>query len=339
MTVTLIVLLLFNCTSIFFKNYLEKKINIYDFPNKRKIHKKKIPLSASIYLIINFLLIFFCDILFLDNFFFSKEIFYYYKSYFSLIFGCLFFFILGITDDKIRINPNTKLLLSVAVLYFLVSVDFNLKIEVIRLSFFYRDVPIVDFSTIFTVLCFALFINSFNMFDGINGQASLYAIFLFILFSYYAFIVNISIYFIIILLVFLYFNIKNKNFLGDGGTLFLSFFLGYFFVKFYNTRSNIEADLIFIAMYLPGVDMFRLFIERLFKLKNPFYPDNQHLHHLLLFNYGYAKTIFIILALFTYPFFLAILFDSNKAIIILLSLTIYVIFLFFLKKSSKTTRI
>ena len=33
---------------------------------------------------------------------------------------------------------------------------------------------------------------------------------------------------------------------------------------------------------LPGLDMFRVFIERIFKNKNPFLADRNHLHYLLL---------------------------------------------------------
>ena len=38
---------------------------------------------------------------------------------------------------------------------------------------------IVSLSSIFTVLYFFLFINAFNMFDGINLQESIYSLFFF----------------------------------------------------------------------------------------------------------------------------------------------------------------
>ena len=38
---------------------------------------------------------------------------------------------------------------------------------------------------------------------------------------------------------------------------------------------------IFIILSLPGLDMFRLFLVRIFYGKNPFSPDRNHIHHLI----------------------------------------------------------
>jgi hypothetical protein len=34
-------------------------------------------------------------------------------------------------------------------------------------------------------------------------------------------------------------------------------------------------------MLVPGIDMFRLFMVRIFKNKNPFTADESHIHHVL----------------------------------------------------------
>ena len=54
------------------------------------------------------------------------------------------------------------------------------------------------------------------------------------------------------------------------------------------------SESIYIFMCIPGLDMFRLFIERILKNKNPFKGDNNHLHHILLRNVGFVKTTIII---------------------------------------------
>ena len=46
-------------------------------------------------------------------------------------------------------------------------------------------------------------------------------------------------------------------------------------------------------MLIPGIDMIRLFSERIKNNKNPFSNDRLHLHHLLLKKWLF-KTIFII---------------------------------------------
>ena len=43
---------------------------------------------------------------------------------------------------------------------------------------------------------------------------------------------------------------------------------------------------------IPGLDMFRLFLERIFNKKNPFSPDNKHLHHYLIKNFDLKKTFY-----------------------------------------------
>ena len=50
---------------------------------------------------------------------------------------------------------------------------------------------------------------------------------------------------------------------------------------------------IILFMY-PGLDMFRLFIQRLLKKKNPFKADMSHIHHLLLVKCSFWKTFLII---------------------------------------------
>ncbi len=43
-----------------------------------------------------------------------------------------------------------------------------------------------------------------------------------------------------------------------------------------------SVDEIFLLLMIPGLDMLRLFIERLLQKKNPLKPDRNHFHHLLL---------------------------------------------------------
>ena len=49
----------------------------------------------------------------------------------------------------------------------------------------------------------------------------------------------------------------------------------------YQTGKLISEE-IFLLMMIPGIDMFRLFVERIARKKNPFKGDRNHLHHILL---------------------------------------------------------
>ena len=87
------------------------------------------------------------------------------------------------------------------------------------------------------------------------------------------------------LLYILFLNLKNNIFLGDAGSLFLGCLIGLNIIFNYNlemTNSYYPVENIFIALMLPGIDMLRVFTERIVDKKNPFSADRKHLHHLLI---------------------------------------------------------
>ena len=90
-------------------NSLAKYIDLYDFPNKRKIHKIKTPLIGGVILVINFIfLLILLEFGVIDKSsigdIFSDE----YK-YYIFLFSGLLIFLIGIYDDKLDINTNLKL--------------------------------------------------------------------------------------------------------------------------------------------------------------------------------------------------------------------------------------
>ena len=54
-----------------------------------------------------------------------------------------------------------------------------------------------------------------------------------------------------------------KCFLGDSGSILLGFIFSYLIIRLYNQNVIYFADNIFLLMLIPGLDMFRLFAERL----------------------------------------------------------------------------
>ena len=77
------------------------------------------------------------------------------------------------------------------------------------------------------------------------------------------------------------FNYKDKMFLGNTGTLLISTIISLLFILSYK-ENKFFADEIVLFLIFPGLDMLRLFINRLMKNKNPFSADSNHLHHLML---------------------------------------------------------
>ena len=311
-----------------FKN-IAKLYGVYDVPNKRKIHQISTPLIGGFYFFINLSLFFlFCtissnfDLLNLDVV--DKNI----LSLFNYLFF-LAIFIIGFIDDKNDLNPNIKLSILFLLIYIFLNFNELFVIKFLNFSFINIQVSLGRYDILFTTLCFLLFINACNMFDGMNLQTGIYltSVILYLFpFSQSLLIIVIS----ISLLFFLILNSKGKIFMGDSGIYLYSFTISLFFVHFYNERSIIYADTIFLMMMVPGIDMFRLFIVRILKKKNPFQADKNHIHHLLLNNYNYKKTI-ILLSIIIYVPLLLIKINLSNVIILLIYILIYCFFVFNLK--------
>ena len=267
---------------LLFKN-ITKFINIYDSADGvRKFQKKSIPLIGGfiiIYNIITFsILSFFLELKILDEKFdFSN------RELFSLYIGSILFFMFGVLDDKYSFKANIKLFIIFSLTLLVVMLDKNLLITHLRFSFISHIIELDMFSYFFSILCFLLFFNALNMFDGINLQVGFYCIVIFIIFITKGLFINFSSIIIFSLLFFLFFNFKNKTFLGEGGVQLLAFIVSYIIIKSYNLNNNFfYVDEIFIIMALPGLELFRLFVLRLLSGKHPFKGDTNHLHHLLI---------------------------------------------------------
>jgi len=306
----------------FFYNPLVRILNCYDHPNNlRKIHKKKIAKVGGFLIIFNILI--FYAISFNNTVILKEDIFF--------ILGCVLFFLLGYFDDKIDINAYLKFFFQITFLLLLIIFNNDLSINNINISFLNKKILLGEFSIFFTILCYLLFINAFNMLDGINISAAVYAILL--LFFLYLHQNNIIfIVLIISLLFFLIKNYQNKLFLGNNGSYLLGFILSFFFIDL-NITKVISVEEIFLAMIIPGLDMLRLYIQRIYNKKNPFKADLNHLHHILLKKFSYYKAVIYLLLILCIPIFLNYFFEVSKKIYLIIFITIlYVSLIIYLLK-------
>ena len=303
---------------IFFNNYslIANRYNLFDYPDKvRKKHTLPTPLLGGFLIYLNLILYIFM------YFFFDSETNYFQTNNEIIIFflASTFFFIVGYFDDKYHVAPNYKLLLTTVLIVFVMYFDENLIINNINFTFSTSQLNLGLFRYFFTILCFLLFINAYNMLDGINGQASSYAIFILTIFVS----LKIELYFLLIpLLFFLILNFKGKMFLGDSGTMLIGFILGYFFVKLHNINKIFISDEIFLIMMIPGFELLRLAFTRIIQKKHPFRPDNNHIHHYLQKKFSFKKTYLIVQGILILPYFLYLLFD-NTIVSFIISLILY----------------
>ena len=266
--------------------------DIYDIPNKRKIHITKTPLIGGLIFYFNLIIIQIALIFFSD-----KQIFFHVFTLETLIvfnFFLLLIFIIGVLDDKYSLNHYLKLFLTAIIFYTFIYFDPSIEVEKLIFEYKNYNINLGKYSILFTILSFMLFLNATNMFDGINLQASLFFTFCLTILMFKN-IENFSIFFLIIPLIFIiYFNYYGKIFLGNSGVLILSFLISTLFIKNYNQLVTFTCDEIFLIMLIPGLDMFRLFLERLYLKKNPFKADQNHIHHLLIKNLSVSHTNILI---------------------------------------------
>ena len=305
-----------------------KKINLYDVPNNiRKLHKKPTPLNGGIFFFVNLFIIFIFDIFF-DNFNLisifglTNEV----NSILTLmiIFSLL---ILGIIDDKISLKPITKSLISMIIFFIYLSIGTEYQIIDLRFETFNFTLDLFELSLVFTILCFMILQIILNMYDGINLQSA----------AYYSLVLmhlmainqkyNLFIFCTLILIYLIYFSINNykqKLFLGDNGVYVFSFILSLLIIKTYkDSESLILVEEIFVILFLPTIDMLRLFFTRLFNNKNPLKADRTHLHHILLKKYGLVKANILLISPLSFSILLMNLTDMNIIIIIMINMVSY----------------
>ena len=318
-------LIFINCIFLLFFNSIERQINIYDHPNEKKIHSQKISLLGGIIFILNIsiYLLYLSFYSSLDNIFgFSSNI-----SNIIFILSIFFLFFVGLIDDKKDLSARIRILFLVLVISINLFVNPEINISIIKLSFS-DSFSINNYSYFWTLLCFLLFINAFNFFDGINLQISgfMFAICTFFL------IKNTFVDFILVILIsnffFFYLNYKSKIFLGNNGSFFLPFIFGTLFISGYNNNSNITSDEIVILMLIPGMDLLRLFFQRILSGSNPLKGDREHIHHYLLKKYSLINTVLINQFLIWIPF-LFFQFSGYFYLVIIMQVTSYI---FIIKK-------
>ena len=322
--------ILFFFNLFLFKNFsiISKIYNLYDYPDKlRKKHLNPTPLLGGFIIYVNLLIL----TLFLFFFEFPSD-FYSSKADFIIFFiACTLFFLLGFIDDKYQLSANIKLIFTSIIIFILMYLDHDLIIKEINFSFTNFVLDFRSFDYFVTILCFLLFINSFNMIDGINGQATSYTLFIILIFLAVGINTIFFISFLIPICFFLFFNLKGKMFLGDSGTMLIAFIVSYFFIKSHNLYNKFFSDEIFLIMMIPGFELLRLAVTRIYNQKHPFSPDRNHIHHLMISKFGFLKSFLAIQILLVLPF-LSYMLISNSIIILSISLIMYSCIFFVLKK-------
>ena len=273
------------------------KLGLIDRPDFRKINKRSLVRVGGISFIASFLiscviLVFFTKY----NLLINNE----YKNFFTIsIIISLLSFLLGFADDLKSLSPFFRLFMQIIISAFVWTC--GIQITNIDISFLRLDTEFIQLSRFISFFLTIIWItgitNAINWIDGLDGLASslvgVSALSLGVLFIGEG---NIQEGLVLIgisgsCLGFLIFNrYPAKLIMGDGGSYFLGFNLGY--LSILGSSSFLVSDSfnihtqklhIFILIFLiPLFDMAYVILVRLLKGLSPFYPDNNHIHHRLI---------------------------------------------------------
>lgn len=313
---TITISLFFTSLIIFFCRPIGKYFNIIDYPKKNSIHER--PVSAI------------GGIAFFTTIFIYLITHEYDEANIVEIYIIFFIFLIGYLDDRYKLSPYLRLffitilcliLIKFNSIYLLTKLDFQ--------NFYFKSIFLEEFSIPFTIFCYLILFNAYNFTDGINGLAIIVALIWIIFLPTDN--LSFKILFIPNLLVLLFFNLKGKIFLGNSGSLLISFFLAMQYIKAYNQETGLKADQIFIYFMIPGFDLIRLICSRIFTKKSPMKGDMDHLHHLLIKKYSLTITLIIYSVILLLPILALNLLGIKFVHVLLLSAIIYLLVILKLK--------
>lgn len=258
---------------------------LYDTPDSRKIHTRKIPRLGGLAIIAGFSI--------------AASVWGMQVGFTRLQFlqaAVILLFFSGLKDDIISISPQKKLLSQIMAALLVV---FGEKISITSLYgiFGIYEIPlwIGSLLTIFTIIVIT---NAFNLIDGVDGLAGGIGFVISLTFGlWFNFIDQLGWSILAFSLTgalfgFLVFNFNPaKIFMGDAGSLTTGFIISVLSIVFIESNNanavNMyklgSAPAIAIAILaVPLFDTIRVFMIRLSKKQSPFTPDNNHLHHNLI---------------------------------------------------------
>lgn len=254
---------------------LSFKIGAIDVPkDRRRMHKKPIPLIGGLAIFLSFLLtsLFFCDI----------------TSELLLLFGgALLIVIVGILDDIYCLNAWLKLIAQIAAAA--IPVLGGIQITRIELGGSYVELGI--WSIPLTIFWITGLTNAINFIDGLDGLScgvstissiSIFAVLIIQGVDYGSILVTLIL--IGACAGFLPYN-RNpaKIFMGDTGALFLGYTMSFISIQgMFKLHTVISIIVPLIIFALPLADTLFAIIRRLIAGKSPFSADRGHLHHRLV---------------------------------------------------------
>lgn len=227
-------------------------------------------------------------------------------------------FVVGAADDRFGLTAPFRLAFGTALLLLAIAQvpDFQLNF----LLFAGQGQLVLMPGLIgvgFTLLCLVGLLNAVNMADGKNGlvigQALIWAGVLMVRLPVEMLPLMVAI--AAALAVLLYYNMRGRLFMGDGGSYGLSAMFGLLAIYAWNRGfADMHADDLALIFAVPVYDTLRLIVHRIAVGKTPFTAGRDHLHHYLYARWGWPRPLPWVLALVAIPNLGAILLPGTGVI-------------------------
>ena len=263
--------------------------NLYGPNKKRDLHVRPIPSILGSGFFIS---------LVLGTFFYSNT-FNEFIEYETLIVSTLILTLIGIRDDLRIIRSFEKLIFQILAIGILIYFNPNLMADnLYGFLGIYDIAPIISFP--FTIFIGISMINSFNLIDGIDGNAAILGIISFSCFAILFWLIDntpffgLSILFIGILIAYLPINFSKtkKGFMGDTGSMIVGYMLYICTLTFINSQSIYLENILpaksllilgpLTIFSIPIIDTLSIYSYRIKIGKSPLAADNFHIHHMTI---------------------------------------------------------
>lgn len=313
-------------TAVFFPlvKWIANHIGALDYPNKRKVHKKPMPLLGGLMMFFGFLF---------GYMFFAPQT----TQMLSILIASFVLIITGIIDDVKPLKAKEAIvgqLIAACIVVFYGKILLN---DITAFGFYF------EFGWLaypLTILFIVAVMNCINLIDGLDGLAAGISGIFFATIGVIAFIMHnigsleITLAFIMLgaTLGFLIFNFNpSKIFMGEAGSLFLGFMIAVICLVGFKAVTLTSLVVPVLILAIPILDTLFAIIRRLINHKPIYVADKQHLHHQLLNKKFSQKTTVLIIYAVNILFSLASIFyvvrDQKKGIVIYVILMFLIIWL------------
>jgi UDP-N-acetylmuramyl pentapeptide phosphotransferase/UDP-N-acetylglucosamine-1-phosphate transferase len=197
---------------------------------------------------------------------------------------CFLIFLMGFSSDlKIIKSPKFRFILMIFVVGIYIFYS-NIFISQNNFPIIYKLLNNELFNFIFLLVSTLIIINGCNFIDGVNNNLNIYFFLLNLSVIYIKYTYGIDFELNILLgifsIFFFYFNYKNILMFGDGGAYLIGFLSALELVNITNEIQTLSKYYAIILLAYPSYEVLFSIIRK--RKKNALFPDEKHLHLLLI---------------------------------------------------------